>query len=113
MGIEKDGGDESIADEGNDLEIVVELDCDVLSDGSEDEFVDVSENEEEFVDALEELPPPEYSKIVNRTKDPDVIEISDDSSRSQSQGQSSEENSNKEVFVVTIKDTEMEVEGQR
>ena len=71
-------------EEGGDIEIVIEVDEDVESDGSE-EFLDASEvqeEEEEFVDASEELPSPESSMETNHVSQPEVIEISDNNQES-------------------------------
>ena len=87
------------------LEIIMEIDTDVASDESEDNYMDASEvqeDEDEFVDAPEELLTSDHMEINASVKpQPEIIEISDNSEKSQSQKQSAEET--EEVELPTLR----------
>ena len=87
-----------------DLEIVMEIDAEVASDESEDNYMDASEvqeDEDEFVDAPEELPPSDHNMNSSVEPHPEIIEISESSEKSQSQKQPAEET--KEVKFPTLR----------
>ena len=86
------------------LEIIMEIDADVASDESEDDYMDASEDQEdedEFVDASEEMTPSGDMEVnASVEPHPEIIVISGSSGKSQSQEQPAEETQEEKIPSV-------------